>query len=116
VKKQLASLLITAFFLCNATVCSAQKEATPGKAEWVSDKGFWVVESNVHNPKNSVVYFYTLDRVLVYKETLNGVKLKLKKKKVLLHLKGVLEQSVTAWEAQHVATENKMLLAVALKQ
>lgn len=103
----LLSGLVTAGF--------AQDVRTAKKPAWVPDNGYWVVESNIHTPKNSTLYFYNLDNVLVYKETIRGIKIKLQKKRVLKNLKNVLEQSLAAWEARHVAGENKMLVALALK-
>ena len=101
---------------CLSHLCSAQQdEQQTAIPKWVSDKGYWVVESNIHTPKNSIVYFYNLNNVLVYKEKIEGLKIKLNKKKVLLRLKNVLEQSISAWEEKHIAKENEMLVAVALK-
>lgn len=111
-KKQLASPIFYILFFCASITCFAQEE----KPAWVSDKGFWVVENNVHNPKSNIFYFYNLDHVLVYKERLEGVKINLKRKKILLHLKQVLEGSIANWEVRHVAKEDEMLVATALKQ
>lgn len=33
--------------------------------EWVSEKGWWMVESNIHSPKQHTVYFYNNVGVLV---------------------------------------------------
>lgn len=114
-KKQFFFPVFLVFFCGFITTGVAQDLRTANKPSWVPDNGYWVVESNIHTPKNSTIYFYNLDNVLVYKETIRGVKIKLQKKRVLKNLKAVLEQSLAAWEAQHVASENKMLVAVALK-
>ena len=111
-KKHFTLSILTVVFACAACTCSAQKE----KPAWVSDKGYWVLESNVNNPKSNIVYFYNLAHVLVYKEKVEGVKIKLKKTKILLHLKEVLEQSIANWEVRHVTNENEMLVAAALKE
>jgi hypothetical protein len=104
-----------------AGFCFAQEEeSTPSQKsvvpKWVSSKGYWVVEGNVHTPKSNVIYFYTTDNVLVYKEKVEGMKIKVAKAKVCMKLKTALEQAVTLWEATHIAKENETLVALALKK
>ena len=64
---------------------------------WVSKKGFWQIESNIHTPGKNIVYFFNNDRVLVYKENLDGVVLNLKKKRVKMRLKKALEAAIFTW-------------------
>jgi len=42
----------------------------------VPENGYWVIESNKHTPKESVVRFYNLDNVLLYQENVSGKKIK----------------------------------------
>jgi hypothetical protein len=42
----------------------------------MSSKGYWVIESNKHTPKQSTVNFYNLNSELVYQETITGKKVK----------------------------------------
>ncbi len=72
---------------------------------WVSDKGYWVVESNINSPMDHIIRFYTTDNVLVYKETLKGVKLNAERSKVKMKLKKILESSVLAWEKRKQGSE-----------
>ncbi len=72
---------------------------------WVSDKGYWVVESNIKSPKDHIIRFYNTDNVLVYKETLMGVKLNPEKTNVKMKLKKILESSVMAWEKRKQGSE-----------
>jgi hypothetical protein len=83
--------------------------------EWASDKGWWMVESNIHTPKQHIVYFYNNDGVLVYKEKIEGIRLKPNKRTIKMHLKQVLETSVLAWEKQHKVKENESLVENSLK-
>ena len=115
-KKTIFSAVIALALVCFSYASFAQNEQKPRSSKWISDKGYWVVEGNVHTPKNNTIYFYNPDNVLVYKEVLNGIKIKTNKKKVLLRLKNILEQSVTTWEQQHTATENQMLVSIALRK
>ncbi|HEV8283477.1 MAG TPA: hypothetical protein VGQ09_04165 [Chitinophagaceae bacterium] len=119
-KKQILTLLM-AVILCSFTAtCSAQEEQenyyTPTTPKWISVKGYWTIESNIKTPKNSIIYFYNNENNLVYKEKIEGMKINLKRRKVLMHLKNVLEQSVIAWEKQHILKQDEMLVATALKK
>ena len=64
-----------------------QQERRPKFPRWVSEKGYWVVESNINSPLNHIVRFYNNDNELLYKETLAGVKLNPDKRKVKMKLK-----------------------------
>lgn len=110
-------LLAFALFLASAA-CLAQDEATQKSkaAKYLSDKGYWIIESNVKTPKSSVIYFYTTQDQVVYKETIEGMKIRINKRKVLQRLKNVLEQSVLAYEQNHLFQQDKMIVALALKK
>jgi hypothetical protein len=82
----------------------------PKFPRWVSDKGYWVVESNINTPKDHIIRFYNTDNVLVYKETLAGVKLNPEKTKVKMKLKKILESSIVAWEKKKQRNEEKALV------
>ena len=99
------SLLITV-----GTFAQTDEEQTNSYAvpKWVSNKGYWVIESNKQTPQNSIVYFYSNDNVLVYKEKIEGVVLNLKKRKTKMSLKKVVEQSVLAFEKMKKPAENEM--------
>jgi hypothetical protein len=77
----------------------------PKFPRWVSDKGYWVVESNINSPKDHIIRFYNTENILVYKETLAGIKLNAQKKKVKMKLKRILESSVKAWEKKKQSLE-----------
>jgi hypothetical protein len=91
----------------------AQDHRTPS---WISDKGWWVVESNIHTPKQHIVYFYNKDGVLVYKEKIEGLRLNAARRNVKIQLKQVLETSVLAWEKQHQPKENEALVVNQLRK
>lgn len=109
-KKHLLTVLV-AVSLCSFSF--AQQHHSP---KWVSEKGYWMVESNVKTPKSSTIYFFNNDNVMVYKEKVEGFKLKINKTKTRMRLEGILEQSVTAWEQKHIFSENTFLVATALKK
>lgn len=109
-KKIMFSFLLTVIV---GFICCAQKTKKP---RWLSQKGFWVVESNVKTPKSSVIYFFNNDNIMVYKEQVEGLKLRINRPKVKMSLKQILEQSVTAWEQQHIFKQNNYLVATALRK
>jgi hypothetical protein len=97
------SSLLAVFFSFVAILSSAQKKSS--SPQWISDKGYWVIESNQKQPKVHIVRFYNTNNVLVYKETLSGVKLNSQKRKVRMKLKKVLDESVAAWEKKKEPSE-----------
>lgn len=80
-------------------------------SSWIPDTGFWVIQSTVKNPDRSTICFYNGEKVLVYKEQVKDIRINLKRKKVLMRLRNVLEQSLLNWDVLHVAKENQMLVA-----
>jgi len=82
----------------------------PKFPRWVSDKGYWIVESNIHFPTNHIIRFYNTDNVLVYKETLAGVKLNPDRIKIKMKLKKILESSVVSWKKIKKTNEEMALV------
>ena len=100
-------LILIAFFFCFSLV-KAQSAKTP---KWVPDKGFWVVVSNQKTPKNATVYFYNNDKELIYKELVTGKRINIKRPKICMRLKAVLEQSLVSWEKEKIMKENQQWVA-----
>jgi hypothetical protein len=108
--------IFTAFsFLFSFTTNAQSDEPTRKTPKWLSDKGYWVVESNKKTPKDATVYFYTPENILVYKEEVKNQKLKLTRKKTLLRLKAALEDAIAGYE-QGTWAHQKNLLAQHLQQ
>jgi hypothetical protein len=80
------------------SLAQLQRKVQPSVPKWVSGKGYWIIESNIHTPLDHIVSFYNNDHVLLYKEALKGVKLNIEKRKVKMKLKKLLEAAVIAWE------------------
>jgi len=89
---------------------TSKEVSKPKFPRWVSDKGYWVVESNINFPRNHIIRFYNADNVLVYKETLAGVKLDPERTKIKMKLKKVLESSVVTWEKVKKSNEEMALV------
>lgn len=96
VKKGLSFTVLT--FIVIGSIAQNQKKAQSVIPRWVSEKGYWVVKTNNHYPLDHVVSFYNNDNVLLYKETVKGVRLNPDKRKVKTKLKRVLESVVMTWE------------------
>lgn len=106
------------FVLVLATVITCQSQAqTPGQPlpRWISQKGYWVVESNIHQPLTHQVRFYNNENALLYRETVSGVKLDPAKKKVKMRLRKVLETALLAWEQNQKPEEDKNYVLAILK-
>jgi hypothetical protein len=116
-KTTMKSLVSALFCLFTLSSISQEQDTAPSPRmpRWVSDKGYWVVESNIHSPLNHTIWLYTNDEVLIYKETLSGVKLNPEKRAVKMKLKKVLETAVLAWEQNKVKQEDKHYVAAILK-
>jgi hypothetical protein len=97
------------------SITAAAQEERSKPAPWVSDKGYWVVESNINSPLNHTVWFYNNTGDMIYKESLTGVRLNPDKRKVKMKLKKVLETAVIAWQQHRVPDENKNYVAAVLK-
>lgn len=91
----------------------ASKTKTP---KWISDKGFWQIESNIHSPHKSIVYFYNTENVLVYKEHLDGVILNLSKRGVKMRLKKALETAILAWNKDRVIQNDRQLISMLFRK
>ena len=105
-KQTLFAAILSAFMLLFSFTANAQTEEPKPKApKWISDKGYWVVESNKKTPKDAVVYFYNNENLLVYKEEIKNQKLKLNRQKTLLRLKAALEEAVIAYDQGNWANQ-----------
>jgi hypothetical protein len=100
-------LLVCLTFLINSTLKAQAKSESP---KWMCDKGYWVIQSNLKTPKNCIIYFYTIQHELVYKEVVSGKKINIEKTSTRKHLEGVLNQAITAWQKEGIVKENQQLV------
>jgi hypothetical protein len=78
-----------------------------GKKTVVSEKGYWVIESNICTPRESRVHYYNNRHQLVHTETISGRKMKIENRKTLLALKEKTELAVDLYEKMAVRPTNK---------
>src|SRR5215203_5134747 len=105
---------LTLLFGFNLLLITFITSAQTGKAHvprWIPSKGYWVIESNIHTPKQSTVYFYNNEGTLVYKEAVEGRRLKVENRATRLHLAFVLQHSLTAWEKNRPLAQDQQLMA-----
>ena len=99
-KKHLQLSVLTLLLTAASFAALAQDAPSPAKHKtprWVSDKGYWVVESNINDRDHSCVYFYNNNNTLIHKETIAGVRLSPDKTRTKMKLKKALEKVVDAW-------------------
>ena len=72
---------------------------------------YWVIESNVKTPKHSVVYFYSTNHEVMYKETIDGRKLNIDRPRVRRSLNKSLKVVTLAWQADKQMRPDGLLLA-----
>ena len=103
--------LILPFFVL-ACLYTLQVKAQSSKVPaWMCEKGFWVIQSNVHTPKIAIIYFYTNQRELVYKEEVKGKRINSERIRTRKHLEAVLNGAIIAWQKDGIVKENQQLVA-----
>lgn len=119
-KKNLSAMFLSLLLSLIATAAFAQQEeetvTPPPVPKWVSEKGYWVIESSKAKPSNNTLFFYNHDHVLVYKEKVDGFVFNINKRSIKMRLKKVLDQSVLAYEQKRTASENEMWVMNLLRQ
>lgn len=98
-KSQTKKIVVIAS-LCLIICAGYSQQKSQITPSWVSDRGYWVVESNIHEPMKHVVRFYNNEDQLIYTENLAGVKLNTDKRKVKMKLKKALEAAMNLYQ-QH---------------
>jgi hypothetical protein len=95
------TIIITALILISAVCCQAQDKLPAAN-------GFWVVESNMNQPKTQTIRFYNDDAKLLYTETIN-TKLNLRREKVKL----ALNQLCSKLQENKGYLDNRNIIALA---
>ncbi len=103
-KKIFLPLLFVSFLqLSFASVCCQQLPPNP--------EPYWIIESNLKTPEKSIVYFYTASHVLMYKESVEGRKLNVNKRKTVKQLNAALTDVLVAWQKDKKAKQNEQIIA-----
>jgi hypothetical protein len=113
--KQIRPFLLVAALSFASFGAMAQAEKQLTAPRWVPDNGYWVLESNIHQPLDHVIRFYNNDNTLIYTETVTGMRINPKKKKVKMKLKKALESALISWEKNKTPEENKAYVSMAFR-
>ena len=100
-----------AILLIVTLLITASIHAQHAKPKWVSEKGYWVVETSGQTKNNQIIRFYSNEGQLVHQEPVANQALKLSKRKVKMELKKLLEASVDSWQASRKSAESPNLVA-----
>jgi hypothetical protein len=101
------SKLLTCTIAMLFMTISIYSQAQSKLPKWLPENGNWMVETNINKPLHCIIYFYTNEGEVIYKETLDGFKLNLEKRKVKMRLKRVLETALTAWKKNKQLAEEQ---------
>ena len=108
-KQVLSSIFAVALLFLTVTASAQNKNAKLPLG--INDTGgYWVIESNVNHPRSSVIHFYNHNNVEIYSENIEGVVLKVGKKKTVQRLNKVLGDALLAWEQKQLFYTNDGLV------
>lgn len=110
------SILASVFTFATVAVLAQEEPKHNKLPRFVSEKGYWVIKSNVKQPKEAVVYFYDLQHGLVYKEELKNVNLNINRTKVKMRLKKALEQAIAAQERGDLRIKEEKIIAAVFRK
>lgn len=79
-------------------------------------KGFWVIESNIHQRENFTVHFYDDKSNSIYDETVTGRSFNIHRKRTLRFLKAGLDKALIAWNINKVEVKNGDMMATMLRK
>ena len=91
-------------FVLSGFISHAQKT----KRSPMPVEGYWVVESNISNPRSSTIFFYNNDAILIYKNSVERKRVNIKRKRIVNQLNEVLRQSIIAWNKEQAVKDNHM--------
>jgi hypothetical protein len=115
----LLAVLITVILSLSTICLFAQEDKEPvrvKKTSWLPENGYWVIESTLSQPKNSIVHFYNNEDKEVYREAINGIILNLQKRKYRKQLKIMLDKAINAWARKEPLTPNENFLIAGLRK
>lgn len=90
--------IITSICFIISICISAHAKQVPSKAHMQNPEGYWVLESNIRKPDQSIIYFYSADHQLMYKETLTGIVVNPQKQRTQKKLNKLLTEIYYGWE------------------
>jgi len=108
-KRAIGKYFVTGIFILISFISFTQHNDHSVPA-WVSDKGYWVLESNLQQPLQHTLRFYSNKDVLIGVQEITSKKLNIKRRKVKMQLKSMLESSLLAWTREKTASDSSSLV------
>ncbi len=102
-KKKISQLAAAGIFMLLSFAAYSQ-QPDPSVPAWVSDKGYWVVEGNIYHPLQHTIRFYNNHHIMIASRQVTSKRLNVKRKKVKMQLKSMLESSLQEWAARQAGT------------
>jgi hypothetical protein len=103
-KKNLVALAIVMLFLFFTNSVFAQE-----KQNYIPEKGYWQLVSNLQDKKTVTVRFYTDQNEMIYEETLNNTKMNPNRKKVRRQLYYALQDAYSQWTIAQKITSSDLI-------
>jgi hypothetical protein len=91
-KKKLLNALALPLFIFFASQTHAQS-----KTNFIPEKGYWQLVSNIHDGKTVTVKFYSEQNELIYEETILNTRINPDRKKVRKQLYYALQDAYKQW-------------------
>src|SRR6185312_2626680 len=113
-KQHLKTMMVLSSVFLISIFVSAQGNKTTPVNTWM-EKGYWVVESNVHSPLINIIYIYSNNDSLIYKEKIEGMKINIKKHAVRKKLDKVVAITLFAFSNQKQRDDKDWLVKNILK-
>lgn len=107
------SILLIAITFVKLPVKAQQTNRRPSPKSRL-EKGYWVIEGNIHSPKTNTFYCYNNDDSLIYTEKIVGIKFNTKRRATLKKLNKMLNNSLLTADKINKATENGSLVKAIL--
>ncbi len=109
------SIMLSFVFIVAHTQEEDTASSKPTTPRWASDKGYWVIKTNIKTPKSAIVYFYDNNNTLVYEEAVEGVKLNVRRARTKLKLTRAMEKAVLAYQQKQPLKQKDQLVAIAFR-
>jgi hypothetical protein len=99
--------IITVMLLC--FYCHAAGQLANTAPAWVPEHGYWIVETNLHVPRQYIIRFYNDAHVLVSTLSVSNKTMRLGRTKTRMQLKEMLESSLRQWAAKQGSTDSSIV-------
>ena len=104
-KKYCFAVLATTILLTASSISFGQK-----KQNYVPEKGYWQLVSNIHEKKAVTVRFYTDENTMIYEEKISNKKLNPNRQRVRRQLYYALQEAYNQWASNRMIKNNDLVV------